>query len=213
MKISIEYVAPKVSLTYVNVTVSSLTYVSAAVAAYLDFEGWDKRIVDTVPVPDAHRILFVKYLTDSFTPQDAVALFVEKPFASGVSTSDFASRRVEYVRLFEDTAPATENHTFTFDKTLDDAFSTSDTTALGVTKYLSDAFGLNDSTDVGDGSTWTYVKQINNVVFAQDFVLRVHAKAVSDAITISSSGALVSQGYCDPTYFAADYVGDSRVFT
>jgi hypothetical protein len=214
MKIAIEYVAPTVSsLTYVNATVSSLTYVSAAVAAYLDFEGWDRRIADTVLTPELYRVFFEKYLVDTVVPLELIALHVQKPFASGVSTSDFTSRRVEYVRLFEDTAPATENHTFTFDKTLDDTFSTTDTTAFAVAKYLLDAFGMNDSTDVNDGSTWTYVKQINNVVFAQDLVSRVSTKAVADTATISSSGTLVSQNYCDPTYFASDYVGVSRVFT
>lgn len=214
MKITIGYVAPTVSsLTYVNVTVSSLTYVSAAVAAYLDFEGWDKRIADVVPVPDSRRFFFEKYLADTVAPIELVALHVQKPFVDSVSTSESFSKVLEYVRRFEDTATTSENLAFTIDKVLDDTFSTTETTALAVAKYLADAFGMNDSTDVNDGSTWTYTKQINNVVFAQDLVSRVSTKAVADTATISSSGVLVVQDYCDLTYFATDYVGFSRVFT
>jgi hypothetical protein len=164
-------------------------------------------------VPDAHRFFFSKYLADTVAPVELVALHTQKLLASSVSTSDSLTKVLEYVRRLEDTATVSENLAFTFDRPLDDTFSTTDTTAIAVAKHLSDAFGMNDSTDVNDGSTWTYVKQINNVVFAQDLVSRVSTKAVADTATISSSGVLVVQDYCDPTYFATDYVGVSRVFT
>jgi len=203
MRIDIEYVAPKVSLTYV----------SAAVAAYLDFEGWDRRIVDVVLTPDAHRILFEKKAQDSFLSLDAVSLFVMKQVTDDVQMVDQAITRLEFLRTFTDTAQPIEIHSIAFSRPLDDTFSTSDTTAFSATKYLSDAFGLNDSTDVGDGSTYTYTKQIGNVVLTQDFVSQAYNKTAVDTTTISSFGSLVSQNYCDPTYFASDYVGDSRVFT
>jgi hypothetical protein len=38
-------------------------------------------------------------------------------------------------------------------------------------------------------------------------------KAIADMIELADAGSLVAQNYCDITYFAEDYVGESRTFS
>jgi hypothetical protein len=39
------------------------------------------------------------------------------------------------------------------------------------------------------------------------------SKQAAHSVTVGSNGFLILQGYCDITYFASDYVGQSRAFT
>ena len=49
-------------------------------------------------------------------------------------------------------------------------------------------------------------------VTSTDTTAKSALKSLTDSNTTSDSGYLYSQGYCDITYFAEDYVGTSRTF-
>jgi hypothetical protein len=47
---------------------------------------------------------------------------------------------------------------------------------------------------------------------ATDSAAIAAGKALIDSTSASDAGILISQDYCDITYFAEDYVGTSRTF-
>jgi hypothetical protein len=72
---------------------------------------------------------------------------------------------------------------------------------------------MNDTADLVDGVTYQTVKYITNVVFTSDTSTRAWDANKADSVSLASSGSLTSQSYCDLSYFAEDYVGESRTFS
>ena len=74
-------------------------------------------------------------------------------------------------------------------------------------KVLADANIVTESLVKGIGvNPSESINTTENLTFAVNLIK-------SDNATASSSGSLISQGYCDITYFDSDYVGVSRSFT
>jgi len=74
---------------------------------------------------------------------------------------------------------------------------------------------FSDAVSVSDAITKTVTKPFADSVSTSDSFSRTvdYNRSFSDSVSTSSSGSLRSQGYCDFTYFAEDYVGYSRTFT
>jgi hypothetical protein len=51
-----------------------------------------------------------------------------------------------------------------------------------------------------------------DIVSVTDSIVVSLGKIISDSLSVADSGTLVSQGYCDLTYFAEDYVGTYITF-
>lgn len=94
-------------------------------------------------------------------------------------------------RYITDTVSVSDEINKLFGKSFSDAVSTSDSSTRTVTKPFVDSVSTSDS----------FSRTIN------------YNRSFSDSVGTSSSGSLRSQGYCDFTYFAEDYVGYSRTFT
>jgi hypothetical protein len=94
-------------------------------------------------------------------------------------------------RYITDSVSVSDQFTQLLNKGVSDSVSTSDTSTRSPGK------GLADSVSTGDSFSRT-------VNYNRNF---------SDSAVADSSGSLRSQGYCDFTYFAEDYVGYSRTFT
>ena len=77
---------------------------------------------------------------------------------------------------------------------------------------VDDGFALNDNFGAGDGIAFVWDRTVANVAIMGDNSTIALQYEKSDGAVIVESGSLVSQGYCDPTYFAENYVGDSRSF-
>lgn len=71
---------------------------------------------------------------------------------------------------------------------------------------------MNDSADLADGLYFQAVKNFSNVAFATDNDVLSLALSKAETVNTADSGVLLSQGYCDLTYFAEDYVGATRAF-
>jgi len=136
-----------------------------------------------------------KNLFDTVEMQDALTRFliVEREFTENVPISDLVEK------LF---TPGAET----------DDVGVGDTYTPTFTKNVSDAFSLNDSSETGDGSTYSFAKYVNNVVFSSDNLASVLTKPLADSFGTSDSGSVIAQSYCDITYFAEDYVGASSSF-
>lgn len=91
------------------------------------------------------------------------------------------------------------------------------TDAVSVSDQITKLFGkgFSDSVSISDVITKEAGKALTDSVSTSDSFFRTvdYSRSFSDSVGTSSSGSLRSQGYCDFTYFAEDYVGYSRTFT
>jgi hypothetical protein len=94
-------------------------------------------------------------------------------------------------------------------KPTSDSGTASDTFAKTVV-YIRD-FTESPSTSDSDTITFGAVKSDDGAFTDSD--VKSMSKSLTESPSAASSGSLRSQGYCDFTYFAEDYVGASRTFT
>lgn len=223
---------PVVATSYA-VPVSAISYIQLVVSTYLDQTGKYKLIQDTAVVADASVLAFGKALIETTAVSDAKKVSLTKPKADTVSVADAFSRAMSYVRAYSDSYGVSDRRVMSFVKSAHDAFAVSDSAKSTFAKYLADGVAMNDAFDATDGSQWAFTKGVSNVVFAtEQFNRQVNytrsfsdatggvtdakylafVKSLADNTTTSDTGSLRSQGYCDFSYFAEDYVGDSRTF-
>jgi hypothetical protein len=198
------------SVTYV-VPVAAIAHINLVVGVMVDDSGRYPFIADTVVMLESLSFSTSKLLTDAATMQENHRISTAKPFSDGWSVADAVSLRPEPFKY--DSVGTSDNDTYVLEKGLRDTPVVVETLYFSVEKLLTDGVGMNDSFDLNDGSTYTFAKAINNVSFATDAMAKDLQRGVLEAVSVSSAGVLVNQNYCDITYFAEDYVGDSRTFT
>jgi hypothetical protein len=110
--------------------------------------------------------------------------------------------------VLTDTQAVNDALSFSFSTSFSDSAITTDALSAAVQKYLASAFTLADSI-----SKLTSKSVTVDSFGVSDAIVNSHSKPFSDMIATTSAGALLSQGYCDITYFAEDYVGESRTFS
>jgi hypothetical protein len=185
---------------------------------------------DSVTVPDLRTMAFAKALADSFAVSEAATRLFTKSLTSGVAMNDsfdagdgavYAFTKGVSNVVFAQDAVAKGPH-----KGLSDSQGLTDTQALTFAKALASAAviadalsadvdkGLTDSFTPSDALAFLIDKLVDpDSVSIADATALSPQKAISDMIEPVDAGSLLSQGYCDITYFAEDYVGESRTFT
>lgn len=233
MAISVSLVVVNASLSY-QLPAAAIDYVLLTVSTSLDTTGRYKLVQDSTVVLDAAVVAFGKALSDTATAGDETTLDVTKAVTDALTPTDDFARTVAYIRAFSDASEVSDTTVVSFIKAAFDSFTASDAiTSMSFAKFLSDGVAMNDSFDAVDGSQYAFTKGVSNVVFASDSASRQvdyvrgfsdatgeltdtkyfdFVKSLADNTTTSDAGSLRSQGYCDFTYFAEDYVGDSRTF-
>jgi hypothetical protein len=218
---SLRVVKPRVSVSaaLAGASASAVTpavdvsYILLNTSAFLDTTGQFKYVPEIVVVSDAVALAVAKQLADGATTVDDLTLQVAKSLNDSVSfTEVFVAVRV-FTREFADYVAPTDRPYKTTSKPFADTYSISDVARPVLTKRVFDGVAMSDAFDATDGSVFVFAKNAANVVFAVDTKVFSHNKPFGDMIGASDEGLLVSQNYCDPTYFAEDYVGESRTFT
>jgi hypothetical protein len=125
------------------------------------------------------------------------------------SLSDLFTRVMTFARSFTESPSITDDPAITLDKPIADASAATDTFSKVLTfnRSFSDSGAMADS-EIKDAS-----KNLSENGGIIDSQVVQFTKDSSDSGVASDSGSLRSQGYCDFTYFAEDYVGASRTFT
>ena len=149
---------------------------------------------DSASTSDADVYVFGKGLFETPTITEAARYGLARPLADSYGVSD-ASANVFSTSIPEDIF-------------IGDIL----TPTLIYVRSFDDGFALNDNFGAGDGVAFVWERTVANVAIMVDNSSIVLQYAKSDGTVITESGSIVSQGYCDPTYFAEDYVGDSRSF-
>jgi len=151
-----------------------------------DSRGVNKGLTDAVPPVDLLSLAIIKSLTSAATAQDAHAAALAKAFSDVTTPADAVARL------------------YTIAKQNDVSFA--DVLSLVNTKGLADAISL------GDATAYTADKLLTELTNAADDNFWHLLASRVESVSVPDSGFLRAQNYCDPTYFAEDYVGVSQSF-
>jgi hypothetical protein len=202
----------------------SLTEVFLATLVFL------RDFTDSVDVPDAHVIAFSKALVDNFALTEVVSRVFTKSLSSGVAMNDSFDLGDGAVFVFTkgvmNVVFAADTQTKTVTKGVTDTQALADTLSYNFAKALADSVAvveaislassklLTDTAGAVDAAVLAFSKLADpDSVSLADAVFLSPNKAFSDMIGAADAGSLVAQSYCDITYFAEDYVGESRTFS
>jgi hypothetical protein len=198
-----------------------------------------KGLTETPAVTEAHVIAFTKPLTDSGSVTDTPALQPTKGLTEAPSATD--NDTLDIIKIagddtnhdYCDLSYFAEDY-IAGDRT--DRAYVAETNVVSITKFLTDQTFVTDDldgeataeddqeiafvktrTDIGVASdsfdrTVVYLRDFAENGSASESAVKLTTKARSDSAAFTDSGNLRSQGYCDFTYFAEDYVGASRTF-
>lgn len=188
-----------------------------------------REFADTADVSDSHVIATIKSFGDSTSTEDDYVLSLNKLIRDGVAMNDsfdatdgsqFAFTKSimnmafiaeELVKTLErpldDSVEPTEALTYTLGKILAHSVSTQE--SLAFTVDLAKA----DTADVADVPFKSFTKSpFSDSAVSDDTFSLQPGKHLTDNLDTGDTGSLRSQGYADFSYFAEDYVGDSRTF-
>lgn len=164
-----------------------------------------KQSTDSVLMSDSLSRVFSKSITETVAIAELASRSVAKFLVDTVSLGDdkYLSSQKNFVEV-QSIADATVINII---KLLAESAIPVDTIALNISKNLTDGFAMNDSAEAADGLTFTFSIGVQNVIFVSDSDARSFQKPRTDSVSMSDSGFLLQQDYCDLTYFAEDYVG------
>ena len=155
-----------------------------------------------------------KILQDSQNITDGEIIFVNKTLNdSSIFTDsiDFGSSK-----SLSDISQAQESHSLSSSKTLNDNANNADDEFKDFHKFINENAGVTDDLDgeatADDDQTMTFVKVRSDIALTTDILSIVKGKLFNNVSALIDSGSVINQGYCDFSYFEADYVGDSRTF-
>lgn len=211
LRAGISTVVPVVGLTR-TIPVAEVDHILLAVGAYLDTTGQFRYTTDVFSIDDAAALNTGKTADpDIFVLSDSNVLGTDKGLADTAVLTDTVLTVLIFIRQFSDSTTLSDARALLISPAYSDAVSTSETRAFSFSKTLADSFALNDLSDVA-GPTWDFSDYTNNAVSTSDSTVIGQDKGFSDSLSTADSGTLVSQGYCDLTYFAEDYVGYNFTF-
>jgi len=187
--------------------VSDISYILLASAAYLDTTGLFKYTTDLVTVVENTAFVVSKIAdADSFYLDDATTIAFDQATSDSVAMSDNVVTVLIFIRDFAETISLVDSAAKLISPAYVETVSTSDTKVIAVGITKADSFSLSDFTAV------VYSPAYSDTVSSPDVTRLATSKLFSETMSTSDSGLVVAQNYCDITYFAADYVGESRTF-
>lgn len=201
----------------------------AAVSAQRARAGilFDRAIASNVALGIFVSLIF-KLFRDDATASE------EKEIVFGKAQADVASADDQLTydasKLLDEAASITSDQRLSVAKSIADASAIGDQQTSVISKIVSDGIlaldtflssidGGQDTTTAEDESlstdqsTLSLAKVLASAGVSIDAALILLGKDRSDQGLLTDVGFLRSQGYCDFTYFAEDYVGESRTFT
>ena len=188
-----------------------------------------REFADTAGVSDSAAVTTIKALSDSNGVADDYVLTLNKLIRDGVAMNDsfdatdgsqfaFTKSVMNMAFIAEELAKSVtsakadavgtdEAHTFTLGKLLAHSISTQEALAFSVDITKA------DTADIADRPFKSLTRSpFSHSASTDDTFSLQPGKHLTDNLGTGDTGSLRSQGYCDFSYFAEDYVGDSRTF-
>ena len=170
----------------------------------------ERVIADVVTMTEQRSISFSRPVFDTFTTSDNVVTSLARPLADSFAVSELYS--MAFSHPVTDSAAVADTVLTVLYKTVFDSFFAQDDAIRFVQKLVSDGVAMSDGFDAGDGAVYSFSKGISNVTIVADATAKTSSKELSEQLALADSGYLVTQDYCDVTYFAEDYVGVRTLF-
>ena len=123
------------------------------------------------------------------------------------TVADSFARVVSFIRTFSDNPGLTDTDTLEIGKILSENPAFSDTNYVNFGKLLEETPGISEVF-----SLQVTLNPFSDTPGITDSADIVPNKVFTEAPSLTDAGALRSQGYCDFTFFAEDYVGAARTF-
>jgi hypothetical protein len=146
-----------------------------------------RSFADTSAATDALAYELARFLADESAVNEAIAITTQRPLSDSASIG-LDELELDFGKAPSDSPILSESIVVDSDKMLYDESTAADVASLHTGRPASDTLAVSD----------VETKAPN--------------KVPSELASITDTGSLRSQGYCDFTYFAEDYVGASRTF-
>jgi hypothetical protein len=216
--LSVAYVQPTAEVSYVE-PVAQVSYVEASYQTqWLDIQVSaevtmpDVLAVEIITPIDAISFQTYKNIAESLgVSTEFVSKVIRKTFRETLSLADVIQTTLIYQRAFTDAFTIVEKLSKDVLENKTDIATAIDRQYLATTKRFSDTVGMVDNMDTD--IQYLLIKTMSELVSISDTSIISFGSAKADSVTANSAGLLVSQNYCDITYFLEDYVGTSRTFT
>jgi hypothetical protein len=170
-----------------------------------------KNLADSVSVTDtdvyslSKLILDGVAMNDSFDATDGAEWAFTKGVSNVVLMSDAQARQV--AKAVSDTLTLIDSVIFSVEKPLQDTATATDAESYSLAK------ALTDTATITDLEAFLFEQGArSDSISVSDTSTRSPGKGLSESASTADAGYLYSQGYCDLTYFAGDYVGAYRTF-
>lgn len=159
---------------------------------------------------DSNIFVFSKALADINSINDDDILSVTKVLSDISNISEISV--IDFSKVNSDQIIALDlfNRTVSFNRSFTEDVLQLDLTVLSVTKPLSDAIGHFDGPIQFDSDGWAVDYVVSGYIFDTRVVFDL-IKPLVDSINLTEAGKVISQSYIDHTYFADDYIGESRL--
>lgn len=170
-----------------------------------------KALADSATTTDTQVFDITKLLQDGVAMNDAFDATdgSQWSFTKGVSNIVFVAEALAKTlsRPLADSVSLSDASTIAFDKALSDSFALVSVTSLSLELPKADTVSVSDTpAKLVTKAPFTDTTSLLSAIFLQP------NKQLADNLGTGDSGSLRSQGYADFSYFAEDYVGDSRTF-
>ena len=230
------------ALTEPPVAVDIYTYAfnkvtaDGAVATESDFKAVAKVLAENPTLADTNVLSFFKNISENPNFTDAInTLAITKLLADTVGATDdldaaasiLDDQEMQFTKITTNATTVTDSfaRVVAFIRTFSDNPGLTDTDTIEVGKVLSENPVFSDTNYVNFGKLLGEIPSVSEVFSLQialgtlsetpgitDSADIVPNKVFTELPSLTDAGSLRSQGYCDFTFFAEDYVGASRTF-
>ena len=208
----------------------------SAVATESDFKAVAKFFTENPGLTDTNILSFFKNLSETPNVTDTINTFaLTKALTDAVNATDdldaaasiLDDQEMQFIKNTTNIATVADSfaRVVSFIRTFSDNPGLTDTDTLEIGKILSENPAFSDTNYVNFGKLLEETPGISEVFSLQvalstfsdapgitDSADIVPNKVFTEAPSLTDAGSLRSQGYCDFTFFAEDYVGASRTF-
>ena len=172
-----------------------------------------KGLSDSVVSTEALAKVLSRPLADVFDLTDDETVAALKGLSDSVTMQDTVATLLLFIRDFNDTVSVPDVRATLFTPaTKAEQIIVADIDTISYQKNIADGFAMNDGSEAVDGSQYSIHKGISNVAFVGDVRSLIFTTSRVESVSVADAGLVSAQDYCDPTYFAEDYVGVSQSF-
>lgn len=171
---------------------------------------YSKAASSSAAAEDAQQKSFATSRSHAVEASDFTALEQQKLAASAIDAFDAAL--MDVAKAAASNATPLDFAILGVSLGLSHSVSQQESVLYGISKLLQSGAAINDSAESLDGLLFFSTKSVSNIVLASDARTLATTLGRSHSAPVTDTGRLVSQGYCDLTYFADDYVGATRDF-